>query len=142
MPLKPNILDDISKDHFLLPPPPREKYRDTGLDQIMLEDESGRLRLTGTNLEGEELVTGVVVAVLGSENSEGEFQVLDIRYPDLPPMAKVKTDKSDSRGKVVATSGLGIYGALQERLELHLFTEWLLGEAGGDEVYTTPSEDS
>ena len=47
MPLKPNILNDITKDQFIISPPPRDKYVDMGLDQTMLEDESGRLRLTG-----------------------------------------------------------------------------------------------
>lgn len=31
------------------------------------------------------LVTGCIIAVLGTENVNGEFDVLDIKYPDLPP---------------------------------------------------------
>ncbi len=31
-----------------------------------------------------ELVTGVVLAVLGRERKKGEFEVKDICYPDMP----------------------------------------------------------
>ncbi|KAI9818080.1 MAG: hypothetical protein M1827_000705 [Pycnora praestabilis] len=84
MPLKPNILDDISKDHWISAPPPRQKYLSpTGQDQLMLEDESGRLRLTGTTLQTEMLVTGCIIAVMGTENANGDFEVVDMKVPDL-----------------------------------------------------------
>jgi DNA polymerase delta subunit 2 len=51
----------------------------------MLEDESGRLRLIGQPLANEMLVTGCIVAVMGTENANGDFEVVDIRVPDLPP---------------------------------------------------------
>jgi DNA polymerase delta subunit 2 len=51
----------------------------------MLEDESGRLRLIGPPLADEMLVTGCIVAVMGTENANGDFEVVDIRVPDLPP---------------------------------------------------------
>src|SRR5271155_5228188 len=51
----------------------------------MLEDESGRLRLIGDLLANEMLVTGCVIAVMGTENANGDFEVVDIRVPDLPP---------------------------------------------------------
>jgi DNA polymerase delta subunit 2 len=42
LPLKPNILDDIGKDHWIAAPPPRVKFLSSGGgDQTMLEDESG-----------------------------------------------------------------------------------------------------
>ncbi|TGO45819.1 hypothetical protein BOTNAR_0636g00010 [Botryotinia narcissicola] len=101
MPLKPNILEDISKDvgdsfphlsnwrrreHWISAPPPRKKYLSSdGEDEIMLEDESGRLRLIGGQLNKELLVTGCIVAVMGTENANGDFEVVDIKVPDLPP---------------------------------------------------------
>ena len=51
----------------------------------MLEDESGRLRLIGTPLNSEMLVTGCIIAVMGTENANGDFEVVDIKVPDLPP---------------------------------------------------------
>ncbi|KAG8408088.1 DNA polymerase delta small subunit Cdc1 [Metarhizium acridum] len=55
MPLKPNILEDVSKDltdnlsdGFPPPYPPSKTYfSHDGSDQIMLEDDSGRIRLVG-----------------------------------------------------------------------------------------------
>ncbi|KAA8907445.1 DNA polymeras-like protein subunit delta-2 [Sphaerosporella brunnea] len=133
MPLKPNILADITKDQFIIPPPPREKYVDMGLDQTMLEDESGRIRLTGTALQQHELVTGIVVSVLGSETRNGEFNVVDLRIADLPaqkPIPKIKLADGRKR-KVALASGLGIGASQHEGLETHLLAEYLLGEAGG-----------
>lgn len=54
----------------------------------MLEDESGRLRLIGNPLANEMLVTGCIIAVMGTENSNGDFEVVDIKVPDLPPQAE------------------------------------------------------
>jgi DNA polymerase delta subunit 2 len=54
----------------------------------MLEDESGRLRLIGNPLMNEMLVTGCIIAVMGTENANGDFEVVDIKVPDLPPQAE------------------------------------------------------
>ena len=65
MPMKPNIMDDISRDHWAAAVPHREKLVDEeGRDVAMLEDESGRLRLMGSGLRREMVVTGTVVCVL------------------------------------------------------------------------------
>ncbi|KAA6407429.1 MAG: hypothetical protein FRX48_08672 [Lasallia pustulata] len=148
MPLKPNILDDISKDHWIAIPPPREKYLSpTGQDQIMLEDESGRLRLIGTPLQTNMLVTGCIIAVMGTENANGDFEIVDLKVPNLPRqpqrwerddsaavLAKGNTKKDEERiggGKVAVVSGLGISGDEADSLSLDLLMEFLLGEAGG-----------
>jgi DNA polymerase delta subunit 2 len=84
MPLKPNILDDISKDHWISAPPPRQKYLSpTGDDLIMLEDESGRLRLVGTPLANEMLVTGCIIAVMGTENANDGILRVRLRMEPL-----------------------------------------------------------
>ena len=157
MPLKPNILDDISKDHWISAPPPRQKYLSpAGADLMMLEDESGRLRLVGAPLSSEMLVTGCIVAVMGTENANGDFEVVDIKVPDLPPQSerwhtldapkngtsrkRIKLhekededmDKADAGGanKIAIVSGLGFSGtATDHSLEIQLLTEYLLGEA-------------
>jgi DNA polymerase delta subunit 2 len=157
MPLKPNILDDISKDHWISAPPARQKYLSpSGEDLMMLEDESGRLRLVGAPLSSEMLVTGCIVAVMGTENANGDFEVVDIKVPDLPPQSerwhtldpprngtsrkKIKLDEDEdedmdkippSNGKKIAiVSGLGFSGTDSDHsLEINLLTEYLLGEA-------------
>lgn len=145
MPLKPNVLDDIGKEHWIAAPPPRVKYTDPDQDQVMLEDESGRLRLTGGMLREALLVTGAIIAAVGTENKDGEFEVLDMRVPDLPRQpqrwerddgatalkGKKVTTQRPSGGKAVIVSGLSISGDEGDTLAVDLLTEWLLGEATG-----------
>jgi DNA polymerase delta subunit 2 len=125
----------------------------------MLEDESGRLRLIGPPLANEMLVTGCIVAVMGTENANGDFEVVDIRVPDLPPQParwaslesplpanssvnrskKTKLEDEDenmepvrqgSGSKLAIVSGLGISGTSAEKsLQLNLLLEYLIGEA-------------
>ncbi|KAI1948216.1 DNA polymerase delta small subunit Cdc1 [Ophidiomyces ophidiicola] len=149
LPLKPNILEDISKEHFTSLPPPRETYHDTsnqGDVQTMLEDESGRLRLTCTALHSPMLVTGAIIAVLGTENANGDFEAIDIRLPDLPPQpvrwqhepkdsSKRKRGQAETEGgrrkKIALVSGLGISGESGDTVTLTLLADFLLGYGEG-----------
>lgn len=142
MPLKPNVLEDIGKEHWIAAPPPREKYTGAG-EQVMLEDESGRLRLTGAILVTQLLVTGAIVAVMGTENADGEFEVLDLRTPDMPRQpprwerddgdaavgGKSVTTQRPDTGKVAIVSGLAFNGEAGDTLTHNLLLEFLLGEA-------------
>lgn len=114
----------------------------------MLEDDSGRIRLVGSMLKTIPLVTGCIVAVMGTENNSGELEVLDIKFPDLAPQperwaltastnGKVKDqdtemgDASTPTNKQIAiVSGLSFSGAdASYAVELNLLAEYLLGEA-------------
>ncbi|RAL05892.1 DNA-directed DNA polymerase delta subunit POL31 [Aspergillus ibericus CBS 121593] len=140
MPLKPNILDDLTKENYTLAPPPRPTYQDPAnpdSTQIMLEDESGRLRLTGSMLRNTQLCTGAIIAVLGTENSNGDFEVIDIKVPDLPQQPRRwesegvdAPQKGPSKGKIAFVSGLGITGTSSDTLALELLTDYLLGYTG------------
>ncbi|KAG6009644.1 hypothetical protein E4U21_001708 [Claviceps maximensis] len=108
MPLKPNILDDVSKDKWISAPISSQQtyFSPDGADQIMLEDDSGRIRLVGDLLQTIPLVTGCIIAVMGTENSSGEFEVIDIKLPDLPPQPErwtlskpVSTENEGDGGK-------------------------------------------
>ena len=149
MPLKPNILEDISKEHWTSGPPPRQSYYSNELEtQLMLEDESGRLRLTGAMLKNNLLVTGVIIAALGTENANGDFEVLDMQIPNLAPQpqrwardeaeaaedGKMTVDREHGNGKKIALiSGLDISGTRADNLRLELLSEYLLGEALGSD---------
>ncbi|KAI5843476.1 DNA polymerase-like protein subunit delta-2, partial [Morchella snyderi] len=149
MALKPNILDDITKDHWIAAPPPREKYTDPAHDRVMLEDESGRLRLVGGILRAHGLVTGCVVAVMGSETKDGDFEVLDLIIPDLPPQPhshpqsqsqpQSQEEPCKDKGKLVLCSGLSFRGGLKEPFTTDLLSEWLLGELGNPPEQATSS---
>ncbi|KAL2004089.1 hypothetical protein VTN02DRAFT_309 [Thermoascus thermophilus] len=150
MPLKPNVLDDIARDHFTSVLPSRRAYVDPSnpeLTQIMLEDESGRVRLTGNMLRSAHLVTGAIIAALGTENANGDFEVIDIKVPDLPrqPRRWERDDDADPVGKqrriegegnrkgkkkIAFISGLGITGTSSDTLALELLADYLLGYTG------------
>ncbi len=116
----------------------------------MLEDESGRLRLIGTPLQISMLVTGCIIAVMGTENANGDFEIIDMKVPDLPRQpqrwerdegsailangngkSKIQGQKEHRGGKVAIVSGLGINGDEGDTLTLDLLMEYLLGEACG-----------
>lgn len=117
----------------------------------MLEDESGRLRLVGSKLGVSMLVTGCIIAVMGTENANGDFDVIDLKYPELArqpqrwerddanavlangdsksKLAEVKERSTGS--KVAILSGLNISGDDGDTMILDLLMEFLLGEACG-----------
>ncbi|KAK2880022.1 hypothetical protein FQN49_000657 [Arthroderma sp. PD_2] len=160
LPLKPSIMDDISKENWTAAPVPQKTYNDPNSNkptQTMVEDESGRLVLTGSLLQSSFLVTGVVAAVLGTENVDGEFEVVDIKVPGIPPQPErwEREDSSDGvpakrkhsalegdgsrsgKGKKIAfVSGLGITGTSGDTVALSLLADYLLGYTGA-----IPSED-
>ncbi|KAJ1329220.1 DNA polymerase delta subunit 2 [Microdochium nivale] len=153
MPLKPNILDDVSKDRWLSAPISDKKYY-SDADAVTLEDESGRIRLVGDVLKSVVLVTGCIIAVMGSENVNGELEVIDLKFPDLAPQpdrwalmkqpsakaaSKMKDEDIDMNGtgltpcsnnsKIAIVSGLAFSGTdASHSLELNLLLEYLLGE--------------
>lgn len=112
----------------------------------MLEDESGRLRVTGETLNSH-YVTGCILAALGTEQADGTFQVIATQYADLPrqpqrwefedsalTVAKRPKPKREKAGKVAVVSGLEITGTEDDDLTLDLLVEFLTGEAAGPTV--------
>lgn len=103
-----------------------------------MEDESGRLQLTGELIEKEILVTGMAVAVLGRETSGGDFEVVDICYPqlDVQPNLKLEpsTPETDSGPWVAIASGLNIGAESAGDMATELFVDYLTGELGTSQV--------
>lgn len=120
----------------------------------MLEDDSGRVRLVGDRITSLPLVTGCIIAVMGTENASGEFEVLDVKFPDLAPQPErwaLSTGKAATNGKtekdedadmsgtgaapirnkqIAIVSGLSFAGNDAScALELNLLLEYLLGES-------------
>ncbi|KAF7538340.1 hypothetical protein G7Z17_g12649 [Cylindrodendrum hubeiense] len=157
MPLKPSILEDVSKDRWISAPISTPKYfSEDGSDQIMLEDESGRIRLVGDMLKTIHVVTGCIIAVMGTENANGELEIIDVKFPDLCPQlerwslskpaasngtkkreAKDEDEdmadapaKSSGNKKIAIVSGLAFSDSdASHALDLDLLLEYLLGEA-------------
>ncbi|CAH0024196.1 unnamed protein product [Clonostachys rhizophaga] len=163
---KPNILEDVSKDRWISKPDPVHKYfKEDETEEIMLEDDSGRVRLVGDILHKIGLATGCIMAVMGTENSNGEFEVIDVKFPDLPPqperwalsgqpvtqgngVKKVKDEDQEMSGqtggkrkKVAIVSGLAFSGSdASYALELELLLEFLLGEVLSPDAQSELSE--
>lgn len=131
-------------------------FSEDGETGIMLEDDSGRVKLVGDSLSSVMLVTGCIIAALGTENANGEFEVIDIKFPDLPPQpdrwsvskppssgtkaGNVKKGDEDTEmttsqsrgygGKIAIVSGLEFSSTdTSYSVELNLLLEFLLGEA-------------
>ncbi|KAF8305344.1 hypothetical protein DL93DRAFT_358754 [Clavulina sp. PMI_390] len=157
MPLKPNVLADIGKEHWVQAPAPLQKLT-SPTDTALLEDDSGRVKLVlspSLKEAGVPLVTGVIMACLGMESSVGEFEVLDICFAGMAKNAEADKgkEKEDERmeidgeispkGKWIAlVSGLDISSsdiqpgdevASSAELRLQMLVEYLKGEFGGEE---------
>jgi DNA polymerase delta subunit 2 len=119
---------------------------------MMLEDESGRLRVTGEAMN-ESYVTGCVLAALGTEQADGTFQVIATQYADLPrqpprwerddselTISKKAVPKREKAGKLAIVSGLEITGTDDDDLTLDLLMEYLTCEAGASPDQTKASK--
>lgn len=93
-----------------------------------------------------QLATGAVIAVLGTENSNGDFEVVDIKVPDLPQQPRrwerdqKPSPENISKGKIAFVSGLGITGTSSDTLALELLADYLLGYTGSSP--SSPSDAS
>ncbi|SJX65031.1 related to HYS2-DNA-directed DNA polymerase delta, 55 KD subunit [Sporisorium reilianum f. sp. reilianum] len=150
MPLKPDVLEDLTREQWLAPQPVRSKFVDYAKDELFIEDQSGRVKLVGDAIRGgtalrSMLITGVVAAVLGTETRASDFDVVDAVFASLPPapskpLTKAENGtsaKHESSAKdqwVVLMSGLAIGGdsALESELSMQLLVEYLTGELGED----------
>ncbi|MBW0460358.1 hypothetical protein O181_000073 [Austropuccinia psidii MF-1] len=134
MKLKPNVLDDLAREHHIGPVIGLRKWVTENEDSVMLEDESGRVRLVGLDRQRWCLVTGITVGVLGRETSKGDFEVLDVVYAGPPPQHKPQTPPAN-QGLVAIVSGLDLDGNKSARATARCdaLIEWLSGEVGGKE---------
>ncbi|KAJ1025895.1 hypothetical protein NDA16_002521 [Ustilago loliicola] len=146
MPLKPDVLEDLTREQWLAPQPVRAKFVDYAKDELFIEDQSGRVKLVGEAIRGGTalramLITGVVAAVLGTETRAGDFDVVDAVFASLPPPSKPLSSAKNGKTKdesgekdqwVVLMSGLSIGGdsELDSELSLQLLVEYLTGELG------------
>ncbi|KAJ3328126.1 DNA polymerase delta subunit 2 [Blyttiomyces sp. JEL0837] len=129
MPLKPNILDEVSQENWVVAPPPRLKFY-SEKDEIYLEDESGRVKVTGPALEKDFIVSGVVLGLLGFENPAGEFEVMEICYPEMKPQLPLPMQVDDSASYLAIVSGFGLGEESALSLELQLCLDFITGEVG------------
>ncbi|XP_076658903.1 DNA polymerase delta subunit 2 [Halictus rubicundus] len=123
---KPSILREFSDEYQLSAPCARLNYC-SEKDVPYLEDEMLRIKLEGEHVHLKDIVTGVVCAVWGNENSNGAFTVKDWCFPGCAPKKPI-TDRPSS-GKLMLVSGLDL-SRNHENLAMSLFVDWLTGMAG------------
>lgn len=74
-------------------------------DNVMLEDESGRIRLVGERVKNARLVTGVIIGTLGVETPNGEFEVVDICYAGMSQQFSSNGDENLSAEEKMDVDG-------------------------------------
>ncbi|XP_023245550.1 DNA polymerase delta small subunit-like [Copidosoma floridanum] len=125
---KPSILQELSEEHQMTAPAPKVHYC-LEEDQLFLEDQTSRIKLTGDKVDVKESVTGVVCAVIGAENKKSTFEVEDWCFPGCLPQKEIS---SKPVGKLVILSGLEL-ATNPPDLSLSLLVEWISGLAGTTE---------
>ncbi|KAI9342995.1 DNA polymerase alpha/epsilon subunit B-domain-containing protein [Pilaira anomala] len=128
MPAKPNVMKDLQDEDSIIKPETPAKYKSDN-DIVSLEDESGRVEISGTCLSKEFLVTGMVVGILGKEIASGAFEAIDICLPGLADQDPLPETNHDAK-YVALLSGLNIGEENGLDMRIELLSEFLTGELG------------
>ncbi|XP_009142038.2 DNA polymerase delta small subunit isoform X2 [Brassica rapa] len=132
MKLKPCVLDEYSKERSVTPLVKPRNFMHPD-DSLILEDESGRVKLGGSALSPAVYVTGVVVALHGKETSAGEFVVEDVLEAGLPPQLERPLDHLKEDKYVLLVSGLSIGSSSSNPLLFQLLVDHITGHVSEDE---------
>ncbi|XP_010672651.2 DNA polymerase delta small subunit isoform X1 [Beta vulgaris subsp. vulgaris] len=130
MKLKPCVLDEYSKERSVIPLVKPHNFMHPD-DHLVLEDESGRVKLDGTTLLPSAYVTGIVAAFLGKETGAGSFFVQDILDAGLPPQIQ-KPLKLGGDKYVVFVSGLCVGNSTSNPLQFQLLVDHITGHLGDE----------
>uniref|UniRef100_A0A1B6EDL9 DNA polymerase delta subunit 2 n=1 Tax=Clastoptera arizonana TaxID=38151 RepID=A0A1B6EDL9_9HEMI len=126
--LKPSILKEISEEFHLIPQPKRTNFVSDS-DKLILEDELQRITLLSP-LDINQVVTGIVCAVLGHEDKSGKFNVEDYCWAGVindGPLNSSVPPISDRF--IVFVSGLDLANNAS-LLNIQLLVDWLTGFLG------------
>ncbi|XP_057547394.1 DNA polymerase delta small subunit isoform X2 [Amaranthus tricolor] len=138
MKLKPGILDEYAKVRTVVPIVQPHNFMHAD-DYLVLEDESGRVKLEGAALVPSVYVTGVVAAFLGKESTAGSFLVQEILEAGLPPQIE-KPLKLDDDKYVVFISGLSVGNSTSNPLQLQLLVDHITGHLGDEKEQRIAAE--
>ncbi|KAF6149338.1 hypothetical protein GIB67_016876 [Kingdonia uniflora] len=137
MKLKPCVLDEYSKERTGIPLVRPHNFMHPE-DHLVLEDESGRVKLGGTVISPSLFVTGNVVALHGKETSAGDFLVQDILEAGLPPQEELPFDTKDKY--VVFVSGLSVGCSSSNPLLSQLLVDHITGHLGDEKEQILASQ--
>ncbi|XP_047334811.1 DNA polymerase delta small subunit [Impatiens glandulifera] len=138
MKLKPCILDEYSKERSAIPlvKPHNFVHLD---DYLILEDESGRVKLRGDTLMPSIYVTGIVIAVLGKETGAGDFWVDEVLEAGLPDQIERPLNSGEDK-YVVFVSGLSIGCTTANPLQFQLLVDHITGHLGDEKEQSIAAE--
>lgn len=125
--LKPSLLRELSKE-LQLEVQLNKNYASAD-DKLFLEDETLRIRLVGNHINIQEVVTGLVCAILGHELENGTFWVEDWCFPGYCPKPCISSGSLVENAKILLISGLDLVNNT-DQLSLDLLSEWITGMAG------------
>ncbi|KAL3896381.1 MAG: hypothetical protein SGCHY_004106 [Lobulomycetales sp.] len=131
--LKPNVLNELIA-HAIADHRPNvgdvEKHTSAD-DSYALEDETGRVTIRSSDLvTSYGLVTGVIVALFGTLDQEGFFNVRDIGYPQMTRPQPALTPSMEDNW-IALTSGLNGGAPDSISLGLHIFFQFISGKLAG-----------
>ncbi|KAJ0974516.1 hypothetical protein J5N97_016481 [Dioscorea zingiberensis] len=138
MKLKPSILDEYSKERSTVPLVKPHNFMHPD-DHLILEDESGRVKLTGNFLAPSTCVTGIVLAVHGKETSDGDLMVQSVLEAGLPPQKEILPGLREDK-YVVLISGLSVGSRLFNPLQFQLFVDHTTGHLGDENEQNIASQ--
>ncbi|KAI9122227.1 hypothetical protein K1719_006916 [Acacia pycnantha] len=138
MKLKPCILDEYSKERSKTPLVKPHNFMHPD-DHLILEDESGRVKLSGDLISPPVYITGIVVAIHGKETGAGDFLVLDVLEAGLPPQIELPL-KSREDKYVVFVSGLSVGSSNSNPLQFQLFIDHITGHLGDEKEQILASQ--
>ncbi|XP_027068355.1 DNA polymerase delta small subunit isoform X2 [Coffea arabica] len=128
MKLKPSILEEYSKERSATPLVRPHNFMHPD-DHLILEDESGRIKVCGDVLLPSVYVTGVVVALHGKETGTGDFWVEDVMEAGIPHQIE-RPIKSGEDKYVIFVSGLDIGSSTSNPLKFQLLVDHITGHLG------------
>ncbi|KOC60145.1 DNA polymerase delta small subunit [Habropoda laboriosa] len=126
--LKPSVLREISEELQLVTQPSKVNYA-SFKDVLYLEDETLRIKLVGNHVNIQDVVTGLVCAVLGHVLENGAFSVIDWCFAGYCPKLSILDHLLEEKGKILIISGLDLANNSQS-LSLNLLSEWITGMIG------------
>lgn len=126
MPLKPSVLREYTKEQAILLVPEKENFV-SPKDAMILEDETGRIKLVIEDLELiSQNVTGAIVALHGFQTDGGAFKVDAIYGAHWAPQ-EPRLAPSAERKYVAIASGLNIGTPTSNPLLASLFSDFIAG---------------
>ncbi|KAG1686961.1 hypothetical protein DVH05_005788 [Phytophthora capsici] len=130
---KPDLFDALTSEEGVKPIENIGKPLATKDDELLLEDESGRVQLVG-QIDVARLVTGVVLGVRGrvpQDGTGGQFHVEEVYLPSFPPQHPLP-EREESE-YVALVSGLSIgRNKNAQPLRNHILVDYLAGRIGDE----------